>query len=165
MSWNFGVHKEFDIKGHKIECGLDYLTFEQKMTYNYSYSTFYPARAHKFQQLRIPLTYNWHLLKNKENLPKLIFKAGLSAGFTLRETAKETSIDGVTPADYKFTNFDAGINLGAAFFPIVIKSRVRLGMFLDIYQGSVIYTDVYTKDQGGGENNYMKFGVAVNPLR
>jgi len=158
--FNSGVHTEIDIKGHKIETGLDYISFDQSVEYKMPSLSVNGQRDIRFHQLRLPLTYNFQFFRDSQNYPRLILKAGLSGGYTF---SKSVSDFGNIP-DYTFTNWDYGPTLGVSVFPLQLKQNYRIGFYLDLYRGSQIYEDVYHKAEGIGGQSFMKFGVVLQPL-
>jgi len=158
--YNAGIHSEVNINGHKVETGLDYLGFEQSVVYEMPSYFVYGKREIRFHQIRLPLTYNLHFFKNSQNDPKLILKAGLSAGYTFSKSITDSN---VLP-DYSFKNFDYGLIVGISTYPIQYKQNYRIGLYLDLYRGSRIYEDIYHEAEGMGGNCFMKFGVTMQPL-
>jgi len=158
--FNSGIHTEIDIKGHKIETGLDYITFDQSIEYMVPSLSVNGQRDVQFHQLRLPLTYNFQFFRDSQNYSRLILKAGFSMGYTF---SKSVSDFGNIP-DYKFTNWDYGPTLGVSVFPLQLKQNYRIGFYLDLYRGSQIYEDIYHKAEGIGGQSFMKFGVIMQPL-
>jgi len=70
--YNAGIHTEINLKGHFIETGLDYISFDQSVEYELPSLSVAGNRALSFHQLRLPLTYNLQLFKNRQNHPRLI---------------------------------------------------------------------------------------------
>jgi hypothetical protein len=157
--FNAGIHSERDIKGHKFETGLDYLSFDQSIKYQLPSLTVTGTRAVQFQQLRLPLTYNFHFSKDNRNYPGLILKAGLSVGYTF---SKEITDSGNPPA-YRFNDWDYGPLLGVSVYPRQFQGRFRTGIYLDLYRGSRIYDDIYHRAEGMGGQSFMKFGIILQP--
>lgn len=158
--FNAGIHTEINLKGHFIETGLDYISFDQSVEYKLPSFSVAGNRDFNFHQLRLPLTYNLHLFKNNQNYPGLILKAGLSVGYTF---SKSITGNGNVP-DYKFTNWDYGPTLGFMIYPLQFKQNYRMGIYLDLYRGSRIYEDIYHQSEGMGGHSFMKFGIVLQPL-
>lgn len=158
--FNVGIHSERAIKGHKIETGLDYLSFDQAIEYQLPSLNVAGTRSVQFQQLRLPLTYNFHFIKSNRNYPGLILKAGLSVGYTF---SKEITGSGNPPA-YKFNDWDYGPLLGVSVYPRQFQGRFRTGIYLDLYRGSRIYDDIYHRAEGMGGQSFMKFGIILQPV-
>jgi len=158
--YNAGIHTEINLKGHSIETGLDYISFDQSVEYELPSLSVSGNRDFSFHQLRLPLTYNLHLFKNSQNYPRLILKAGMSTGYTFAESVTE---DGNVP-DYKFTNWDYGPTLGILIYPLQLKQNYRVGFYLDLYRGSRIYEDIYHEAEGIGGHSFLKYGILLQSL-
>ena len=158
--FNGGIHSEIDIKGHKIETGLDYIGFDQSVEYKMPSLSVNGKRDVQFHQMRLPIMYNFHFFKDSQNYSRLILKAGLSMGYTFSKSV----FDFGNIPDYKFTNWDYGPTLGVSVFPLQLKQNYRIGFYLDLYRGSQIYEDIYHKAEGIGGQSFMKFGVVLQPL-
>ncbi len=159
-NYNAGIHTEINLKGHLIETGLDYISFDQTVEYKLPSLSVAGNRDFSFHQLRLPLTYNLLLFKNRQNRPRLILKAGMPVGYTFIESVTE---NGNIP-DYKFTNWDYGPTLGASIYPLQLKQNYRVGFYLDLYRGSRIYEDIYHKSEVIGGHSYMKYGISLQTL-
>lgn len=160
IAYNAGIHTEIKLKGHSIETGLDYISFDQSVDYELPSFTVNGKRDFSFHQFRLPITYNFHLFKNSQNYPRFILKAGFSFGYTFSKSITE---NGSVPV-YKFTNLDYGPTLGVAVYPLQFKESFRLGIYLDLYRGSRIYEDIYHNAEGMGGQSFMKFGILLQPL-
>ncbi|MCD6201723.1 MAG: hypothetical protein J7K46_07945, partial [Bacteroidales bacterium] len=84
LSFNAGIHTEISSRKHHMETGIDYVRFKQTVIFLIPDDAVNGIRDFRFQQLRLPLTYNFHFLKNSVNDPALILKVGLSVGYTLK---------------------------------------------------------------------------------
>ena len=155
-----GVHTEIPVGKIYIESGIDYLGFNQSFSFDHTREDVFASKSLTFHQLRAPLTINFHLLPRRENRPRLILRAGVSAGYTFHKSIIET---GVQP-DYEFYNWDIGPTLGATYFPVILKNGQPLGFFLDVYRGSRIFDDIYHQEKGVGAQSYFKLGLVYQPL-
>ncbi|HPG41509.1 MAG TPA: hypothetical protein PLP19_10330 [bacterium] len=160
-TFNAGIHSTLNIKGHQVETGLDYINFNQSVGYALPSFAVAGDRDFSFQQLRLPVTYNFQFLKNAQEEPRFIIKAGFSAGFTI---AKSIAENGNLP-DYDFKALDYGPTFGMAFYPYQFSSQYRTGLYFDLYRGTKIYDDVYHQAHGMGGQSYMKFGIVIQPAR
>lgn len=146
----FGVHSELNIGKHSVETGLDYLNFDQTISYNLPAYSYFGKRDISFHQLRLPLTYNFELIE--EN--KLSLKIGASIGYTISKSVENSG----TLPPYQFKNIDYGGTIGLTYFPIE-----KFGIFGDVYRGSQIYKDIFHIDEGAGGQSYVKFGIVIKP--
>ena len=81
-----GLRVELSVKRNlTIETGLEYLFFNQELTYRDAPGNYTGLRKMSFQQLRIPLTYNLHFSENKRNDPLFVLRLGPYIGFLLNE--------------------------------------------------------------------------------
>ncbi|NOX67439.1 MAG: outer membrane beta-barrel protein [Chlorobi bacterium] len=145
-----GVHTQFNISGHNIETGLEWLNFDQSIIYNLPTYFYYSRRDISFHQLRIPLVYNFELIKDR----KLSLKIGASIGYTISKSI----INSGTLPPYQFNDFDYGGTVGISYFPLKY-----VGIFCDIYRGSQIYRDTFHTAKGMGGQSYVKFGLIIRP--
>ena len=158
--YNAGVHTEVNLKGHKIETGIDYIGFDQSVKYELPSLSIDGKRDFRFHQLRLPLTYNLHLFKNRQSYPKLVLQGGISVGYTF---VKSVTDHGNVP-DYEFKSMDYGPALGITIYPINPIWKYRLGIYIDLYRGSQIYSDIYHRAEGIGGHSFMMFGFVFSPL-
>ena len=151
-----GLHAGININGHRLETGFDYIAFDQSVRYTYPAGD-YGQRDIRFQQIRLPLSYNLLFFRNERNQAALELKAGVSLGYTF---SKSITDYGNVP-DYRFSTWDAGPTLGLAFYPWRSASGYRAGLYMDIYRGSRIYEDRYHTAEGMGGQSYLKVGIVV----
>lgn len=154
-----GIHASWAVKGHTLESGLEYNRFEQTVKYSLPSFSVDGKRDFTFQQIRLPLTYDFLFLRDERNLPRLILKAGASFGYTFSKDATDT---GNVP-DYSFTDFDYGPLFGMACYPFPTYNKYRFGLFLDLYRGSRIYKDTYHKESGIGGLGFVRYGLVFLP--
>lgn len=147
---SLGIHTEFKVGGYNIETGLDYLGFDQSISYDLPSYLFIGRRDISFHQLRLPLVYNLELMKDR----KLSLKIGASIGYTISKTI----INSGTLPPYQFRDFDYGGTVGISYFPLKYA-----GIFCDIYRGSQIYKDAFHTAKGMGGQSYVKFGLIIRP--
>ncbi len=162
IAYNAGVHSIFKGHGRTIEIGLDYISFNQSVKYNLPSLSVNGTRSFEFQQIRLPLTYNFEFFKNDLNQPKLALKLGFSAGYTFSKTI-ENSEDSENMPAYEFTDWEIGPAFGLCFYPFDFSQSYRLGLYMDAYRGRKIYEDVYHDEIFLGDNSFLKFGVIFEP--
>lgn len=155
LTYSAGVHSEINIRGHILETGLDYISFKQDFTYLDHSQGIDGTRDFSYHQLRLPVTYNFQFFKNNENKPLLIFKAGLSVGYTFSKTITD---NGALP-DYRMNKFNFAPTIGLASYPIKINNKYDLGFYLDLFRSGKFYEDVYNKEMGNLSN--LKFGLIL----
>jgi hypothetical protein len=141
-----------------LETGLDYLGFSQTVDYQLAGLDVVGSRDFRFHQIRIPFTYNLHLLKNQNRRPGLIIKAGFSGGYTFWESIKDNG--GLE--EYQFTREDFGPTLGVTVYPFSARKAGRVGFYLDLYRGSRIFSDEFHQEEGLGGQSFMKMGVTLS---
>lgn len=155
IKYNAGLHSEINFKGHFIETGLDYITYDQTCTYMDTVYEFDGTRNFSFQQLRLPLTCDFHFFKNANNKPLLILKLGLSVGYIFSIKI----IDNGTLPNYIMETWDFGPGLGLSIHPITISNKFELGLYYDLYRGRRVYRDYYNIEMGN--LSFMKFGLGL----
>ncbi len=157
VRFNLGLHREIRVNGITLETGLDYLAFDQTIRYDMPSFAVTGQRDIRFQQLRLPLTWNLHFPEENGRSAWLILKAGVSLGYTFSQSVSGT---GKVPA-YTFKNVDYGRTLGISFFPFPAHMKHRIGFYMDLYRGIRIYEDVYHAATGMGGHSYMKLGIII----
>jgi len=151
-----GAHGTINLCGHELETGLDYINFSQ--TIEYKFTTGSSKREVAFHQLRMPLTYNFNFWQNSSQNPRIVFKAGMSAGYTIAKSID----DGSNLPSYKFTNYDFGPTLGLTIFPYEFSPKFRLGLYMDVYRGTKIFEDQFHKADGIGGLSFYKAGIVYH---
>lgn len=145
-----GLSVELRVKRYFIiETGLEYLFFNQELTYRDAPGNYTGFRKIFFQQLRIPLTYNLHFSKNRRHDPLFILRIGPYLGFLLSE---KTEDEGVALPDYTAKHSEGGIVIAGLLCPFTIGQYVSAGVFLDMQRGiSMFWEDPHhNKDDGFG---------------
>lgn len=156
--YSAGVGIEFEVKGHPIEVGLGWHAFDQ--TFSPPHVNVYQHRDVRFSQVRVPLTYNLDLVRSGCGFPLLGLKLGLSAGYTALLDVKDR---GGSSPPYTFNRFDIGPVLGLTWHPVRFGSNA-LGLFVDMYRGSVIYEDGWASADGYGNQSILRAGLAFRAL-
>ena len=162
IAYNAGIHSILRGHGRTIEIGLDYIKFDQSVEYALPSLYVNGTRSFEFQQIRMPLTYNFEFFKNDLNKAKLALKLGFSVGYTFSKTI-EDSEDSENMPVFEFTDWDIGPDFGLYFYPFDFSQSYRLGLFLDAYRGRKIYKDIYHDEIFLGDNSFLKFGVIFEP--
>ena len=135
--------------------GATKITFSQTFMYMDTTYEIDGTRNFSFQQLRLPLTCNFHFFKNANNKPLLILKLGLSVGYIFSIKI----IDNGTLPNYIMETWDFGPGLGLSIHPITISNKFDLGLYYDLYRGRRVYRDYYNIEMGN--LSFMKFGLGL----
>lgn len=160
MQFCGGIHTEIClIQRLFIETGLDYVGFAQSLKYTIPTHSIDGERDIAFHQLYLPLTYNFHYNNRDSTYARFIFKLGLATGITLSES--ESSVKG-TLAEYTINKITFGPTIGISYFPLHIKEKFRLGMYLDFYRGTKMLDDIYHVRANSGGMSFMKFGFVFH---
>jgi hypothetical protein len=162
LSYNAGIHSVLKGHGRAIEIGLDYIKFNQSVEYDLPSLSVNGTRDFEFQQIRLPITYNFEFFENELNQPKLSLKLGFSVGYTFSKTIEDSEGSENMP-DYEFTDWGIGPDIGLYFYPFDFKQNYRLGLYMDFYRGRKIYEDAYHDEIFLGDNSFLKFGVVFEP--
>lgn len=92
--------------------------------------------------LRIPLTYKIGFLYEKDDVSRLLIRAGLYIGIPLNNEITST---GKVPKEYAIRNSDFGFILGLHGYPITIQKHFHIGFLLNFYRGVVNFYDDHYK--------------------
>ena len=154
-----GVRIELKAKRYFIvETGLEYLFFNQELTYRDAPGNYYGERRIFFHQLRIPLTYNLHFSENKRNDPMGVLRLGPYLGFLLPE---KTEDEGNVP-NYTAKRIDGGIVIAGLLCPFVIGTFASVGIFLDMQRGfSLFWEDPHHDGEGFGEGKTSAMSIGL----
>jgi hypothetical protein len=132
-----GLSAEFGIRRHYLEAGLDYLYFSQVLGF---YNGFDGTRNITFQQLRLPVTYNFHFLKKNRAYPMLTAGIGPYMGVLL---SHNSTVSDSVPG-YSMKNAEFGLRINCLYYPFIISHHFPVGIYLDFYRGfSPFYEDQY----------------------
>lgn len=159
--YNAGIHGEWKWRNHHMATGVDYLGFAQTVDYRLPSFGEEGRRDIRFDQVRIPVTYNLHLLKNRDGNPGIVIKAGVSGGYTFHTSIEDNGSLG----EYQFSRWDIGPTVGMTVYPFPAWDAYRMGLYLDFYRGSRIFEDAYHEGEGLGGQSFMKVGVILNAVQ
>ncbi len=156
-----GIRIELKIKRRFIiETGLEYLSFNQDLTYLDASENYNGTWKLSLQQLRIPLTYNIHLRENRQHDPLIILRFGPYLGFLVSDKTKNTG----TVPEYTTKSAEGGLVIAGLICPFTIGKHVSTGIFLDMQRGvSIFWEDPYNKGEGFGvsRTSVMSFGLLL----
>lgn len=156
MQYNFGLHSEIAIRNkYRIETGLDYIKYKQTLDFNDTQNDYTGKTDFNYSQLRVPVTYNFSLLKNSDNRTVINFKAGMSFGYNIFEDIKIHD----TAPDYIFNKFTYAFNIGFSSVPVKISEKITSGIYLDFIRGSKQYEDFYHGNNETGLISNLNFGI------
>ncbi len=136
-----GIHFSQAAGIGEVETGVDLMHNKQLFNYIDAGNFYIGVRRLGVTQLMIPITFNFPILKKK--LPSL--DLGLKAGL-IGQTNFITSHDsGIRLPEYTYNNSSIGVTAGLKIYPLHFENGSKLGLYLDIYRGSIIYEDFYNK--------------------
>ena len=156
---NTGVNTGFRINKPlllgELESGLDYMYNHQVFSYADRGNFFLGVRKFHVNQCMIPLTYNFILFKKWLPATEMQIKIGYIAQVNFINSSGV----GVLPS-YTLDNWSNGITLGFSTYLINFKNGSKLGLYVDGYRGTRIYTDYYNQrsfEMPG--SSFMKAGL------
>lgn len=156
-----GVRVELAVRRYFIiETGLEYLFFNQELTYSDAPGNYNGERKIFFQQLRIPLTYNLHFSENRRHDPLAVLRLGPYLGFLLPEKIED---EGNVP-EFTIKQIDAGIVITGLICPFVIGKWASAGIFFDLQRGLVsFWEDPHHPGEGfgAGRTSALSIGLLV----
>ncbi|MBN1340447.1 MAG: outer membrane beta-barrel protein [Bacteroidales bacterium] len=155
--YSFGLHPEICISGKTIETGIDLHEYGQTLTYSDPVNEFIGERALTYQELRLPLTYNFRFFKNLSNCDFFYLKIGLATGYLIHKNVDE---EGLLP-EYEMKKFSLGPTLGVSFSPFRISPGFTIGGFVDLYRGSKVYKDFYNNSRETGNTSCLTAGLLL----
>lgn len=153
--FNAGFHINKPLKYNELEVGIDYMYNDQTFTYSDPENTFSGTRQFIVNQIMVPVTYNFNILKS--TLPRSEFQ--LKVGYVNQLNFISVSEKGNLP-DYSLKRWSGGVTAGISIYPYTFKNGSKIGFFIDGYRGSRIYTDFYNQDNFEmPASSYMKGGL------
>lgn len=157
MGISLGVHPNINIGRRLVETGLDFLTYNQSWTYLDAGENYDGNRDLNYGEVRVPLTYNFQLFRDKNDEGLIQIKLGLSAGYILYHKFSDSG----TVPDYTLDNFSIGPSFGISTIPIKLNEKLQLGFYLDALRGSKVYKDQYITTDNVGNVSNIKFGAVL----
>jgi hypothetical protein len=155
LKYSGAAYYQFELENHQIETGLEYVSFDQQISYQDPLNSISGGRNISFSQIRIPFTYHFPFFSDIRGIPLLTFKAGISIGYLINKNV----VDVGSLPQYKLNKTDIGFAAGLAFQPLKIGRNGRIGFFLDAYRGNQVYEDIYHKSGQAGNGSALKFGI------
>ena len=152
---NVGVHINKPLKYGEVESGLDYMFNVQTFSFAHQENMYVGVRELNVNQLMIPITYNFNVLKKVWPTAELQLKLGLTGQLNF----VSISSTGTLP-DYSINSLSGGGLFGISAYPMKFGNGSKLGFYIDAYRGSQIYEDFYnqkTFEMSG--SSFVKGGV------
>jgi len=160
VRYTFGANKNLNLYRHKLQTGLEWIQCKQKLTFTDPYHDFDGEMGITFNQIRLPLTYNFLLFQDNRHYARLKIKLGMSVGYTF---SRGILRQGDVP-DTKWKDWDIGLLLGFEFYPFPTSGHWKFGLIFDLYRGSSIYKDFYSQYKEFGNHSYITFGIIIHPF-
>lgn len=152
---NAGAHMNKPLKFGEIESGLDFMHNAQTFTYSDQGNNFSGVRKLNVNQMMIPLTYNFNLLKKVLSESELQLKLGFLGQMNFVSTS-----DAGTLPEYAINKFSGGGTFGISAYPLKLENGSKLGFYIDAYRGSQIYEDAYNQpDFEMPGSSFVKGGI------
>jgi hypothetical protein len=159
IGFNMGAKVYFPIRRNGFETGVEYINSSQIFTYHDDANGYDGRRELKTSQLMIPLTYNIGFFRKKFEEGLFTFKLGYLVQFNFVDVNDEP---GNLP-ECEIENFSSGITAGLATSPFHFKNGSRLGFYIDMYRGSMIYEDFYNqKEFEMPGTSFIKYGLSYD---
>ena len=137
---NVSVHANKPLKYGEIESGLGYMYNYQTFSFNDQENMFVGVRNLNVNQIMLPLTYNFNILKKSLSETELQVKFGFIGQFNFIKILDT----GVLP-DYSINAYTGGALCGISAYPVKFANGSKLGFYIDAYRGSQIYEDYYNQ--------------------
>jgi hypothetical protein len=122
------------------ESGLTLSHNQHEFLYDDEWNAFAGDRSISLTQLSLPLMLRLPLLKKR--FPDAEWR--LKMGFLGQYNFVNLSGTGILP-DFSIENFSSGMALGFSALPWQLKNGAKLGLEMELYRGSRIYTDFYNQ--------------------
>lgn len=154
LGGNVGFHVSKPLRYGQLESGVDYMYNHQTFSFADQGNMLIGVRQFHVNQLMLPLTYNFVLFKRLLPASELQLRVGYLGQLNLIST---TGI-GMLPV-YSLKTWSNGATLGLSAHLIQFGNGSKLGLFVDGYRGSRIYTDHYNQESFEMPgSSFVKFG-------
>lgn len=137
---NAGAHVNKPLKYGEIESGLDYMFNVQTFNFAHQENMYFGVRELNVNQLMVPITYNFSVLKKVFPTAEIQLKLGLTGQVNF----VSISSTGTLP-DYSINSLSGGGLFGISAYPMKFGNGSKLGFYIDAYRGSQIYEDYYNQ--------------------
>lgn len=155
LGFSMGARYSYPLKKHGIQTGLDLLGNKNAFTYSDDINGYDGSRDLFTTQLRIPLLFSLHLIKDDLGSPLIKLNMGLSGGLVF---CSETRAEGNIPS-YEVNNFSLGPALGFEIHPLELKNKASLGFSFELSRSfQETYVDFYQQGDMPGAS-YLRLGL------
>lgn len=155
VGFSAGARYSFPLGKHGIQSGLDVLGNRNSISYSDDMNGYEGSRELFTTQVRIPLQYSFHLIKNDQGNPLIKLNLGLSGGLVF---CSEIKSEGTLP-EYDVKHFSLGPALGFEIHPLQLNNGSSLGFSFELSRSfQQIYTDFYQQGDMPGLS-YLRVGL------
>jgi hypothetical protein len=151
---NAGVHYEYNLNRSSFEAGIDAIMNNQKFTYNDAINHYYGERNIVSTQIRMPVTYNFTVLRYRELDHLMQLKLGLSPAYIMYSVNES----GTSLPDYSVKHLTVGPIFGITIIPLKFRNGAQLGISFDVSRSGKVYDDFYQKGDIPGLS-YRTFSI------
>lgn len=139
VGWHAGAESEFNIRDkYFFASGLDFARYRTTVTYDDPAAGYDGEHDITMGLLRMPVSYNFRLLRDDAGFPTLFLKPGAFIGYYVSDKVEET---GDTP-EYEFEeDVTYGFLLSTGYYPFPIAEKVYLGLSANGYWSAPVYRD------------------------
>lgn len=156
ISPTVGAHVKLPVFKNEVETGLDYMYTNQKFTFKDNVNGYNGERKLATSQLIVPITYNFRLLQKM--LPGAM--CNLKFGFVGEFNFVNVSDNNANLPSYSIKNFSKGFVFGLNSVPFNLSNGSKIGLYVDLYRGTRIYTDFYNLESFDmPASSFAKIGV------
>lgn len=142
FGWHGGAESEFNIRGkYFIASGLDFAQYNNRIEYNDPVAGYDGIRELTLGLMRMPVTFNFRLLRDDAGNPTLFLKPGAFVGYYVFDKVNET---GDIPDFEVEDSIVYSFLFSASYYPFPVAEKTYLGFSVNGYWG----TDVYRDDSG-----------------
>lgn len=153
--FNVGANVDFPLIRNNIETGLNIITNRQIFTYNDLENNYAGRRNFTVSQIRVPVSYNIHFLKQKYPDGLFQLKLGYSLGYSIINVQDKST----TLPTYSLNRFLGGVLLGLNIIPVTFRNNSKLGFNVELFRAfNPAYKDFYNVGKMPGLS-YFKFCV------
>ncbi|MDO9512149.1 MAG: hypothetical protein Q7J34_10355 [Bacteroidales bacterium] len=151
-----GAQLVIPLNSNAIQSGIEFMANHQVITFNDNTNGFIGQRNITLNQWMLPLSYIMVVGGNKRDGGYLQFKIGA----LLQYNRVHIYDHAANLPEFETKPISGGINLGVISFPFRFQNGSALGLYIEGYRGSRIYTDYYNPQniQTPG-SSYLKAGI------
>lgn len=158
VGYHFGGHCQVPLKNNALQAGVEFMHNEQIMHFNNSLFPQQSVRNFNVNQWMLPLSYIFVVGGSHKTGGYLQIKAGPVLQYNI------VSIKDNQPylPSYSINALSGGLHFGIQSNIFNFSNGISLGLSVDAYRGSRIYTDIFnpvTIDTPG--SSYLKGGIII----